>query len=220
MLVAMKAPVLDQMKNLGERIKEIRTRAKLTQAQLARESEEHQSIISAVERGDRRPTIEFLVWYSERFRVTLDYLVFGNGTPQGEAPCHCPKESKMVPLLEGAPGPVGLITEYAARGALCIPQRVAKSEDEVAVIVNGDSNQPTIKNGAIIGVDRGDRRLVSGYWYNFKLPSGYLTGRAYLTNEQLIIRKADPQHPEITINLADIEEDCVVGRVKWVMQEL
>lgn len=65
------------MNNIGERIKELRQEAGLTQLQLGKEIGCSGQVISNIERGYSRPTAEALNIMSELFQVPSDYL-FGN----------------------------------------------------------------------------------------------------------------------------------------------
>lgn len=67
------------MGEIADRLKALRKNAKLTQAQVASESDQFQSVISDIEKGDRKPDINLLSWYSKRFNCSLDWILTGNG---------------------------------------------------------------------------------------------------------------------------------------------
>lgn len=60
---------------LGERIKELRKKSKLTQEQLAKELHLTKTSICCYEKGYKYPSIETLKLLADIFDVTLDYLV-------------------------------------------------------------------------------------------------------------------------------------------------
>lgn len=61
---------------IGDRIKQLRTERKWTQAELADRMGIRQKQISAYERGTNIPSAEVLIKMSEAFDVSLDYLAF------------------------------------------------------------------------------------------------------------------------------------------------
>lgn len=62
--------------NISDRIKQLRTEKKWTQAQLAEKIGIKQKQISAYERGANIPSAEVLIKIAETFDVSLDYLAF------------------------------------------------------------------------------------------------------------------------------------------------
>lgn len=63
------------LKQIGERIKELRKRKHWTQDELAHLLEVAPSSVGSYERGSRQPTIENLIRMSKYFNVSLDYLL-------------------------------------------------------------------------------------------------------------------------------------------------
>lgn len=62
-------------KYLGKRIREERTKYRLTQEQLAEVAEVNESYIGQVERGEKNPSLETLVSIAKSLGVTVDYLL-------------------------------------------------------------------------------------------------------------------------------------------------
>lgn len=60
---------------IGERIREERLKLNLTQAQLAEDIDISDTYMGAIERGERIPTLDKLIKFSNRFGVTVDYLL-------------------------------------------------------------------------------------------------------------------------------------------------
>lgn len=60
---------------LGNRIKQLRQQADLTQAELARILDVSPALISAYELGDRSPRLETLASLAILFKVSTDYLL-------------------------------------------------------------------------------------------------------------------------------------------------
>lgn len=205
------------LKGIGERLKDLRTKAKLTQGDIAKGSGEHQSMISDIERGYRRPSIDLLVWLARHYQVSADYLIFGNGPDQARGPvCAENRSIKMVRSLGDAHG---LQTTLEEIGDLCIPEKFF-TPSTFALEVMGKGNEPTIRPGAIIGIDEADKTMLSGEFYLFNLREGYTVSRAFTSKESILLRKENPTHPEIQLPLDRFSPDTIVGRVKWVFQEI
>ncbi|MDA8228838.1 MAG: helix-turn-helix transcriptional regulator [Desulfitobacterium hafniense] len=62
-------------KHLGQRIREERTKYRLTQEQLAEDAEVNESYIGQVERGEKNPSLETVVSIANSLGVTVDYLL-------------------------------------------------------------------------------------------------------------------------------------------------
>lgn len=71
---------------LGQRIKDERTRFKLTQEKLAELVDLSTVYIGQIERGERKMSLDTLIKISDCLHVSLDYLVKGAGKmPDSEA---------------------------------------------------------------------------------------------------------------------------------------
>lgn len=62
-------------KHLGQRIREERTKYRLTQEQLAEVAEVNESYVGQVERGEKNPSLETVVSIANSLGVTVDYLL-------------------------------------------------------------------------------------------------------------------------------------------------
>jgi len=62
------------MKNFGERLRELRENAGLTQAKVAEYAGTNQSSINRYESGRTEPSLGMLFWYADFFDVSFDYL--------------------------------------------------------------------------------------------------------------------------------------------------
>lgn len=63
---------------IGDRIKQLRTDAKMTQPELAAKLEVTRSAIATYENNTRQPSFHILVRIAEIFHVSTDYLLLGN----------------------------------------------------------------------------------------------------------------------------------------------
>jgi len=64
----------ENMKILGDRLKILRENAKITQIKIAELAGTNQSSINRYEKGRTQPPLDTLLWYSEYFNVSLDYI--------------------------------------------------------------------------------------------------------------------------------------------------
>jgi transcriptional regulator with XRE-family HTH domain len=67
---------------LAERLKQLRTQAGWSQAELAEKIESDGRQVSRYENGKITPSLEALVRIAETFNITIDYLVIPDATPR------------------------------------------------------------------------------------------------------------------------------------------
>ncbi|MFB5189036.1 helix-turn-helix domain-containing protein [Alicyclobacillus fastidiosus] len=65
------------MASFGVRLRQLRTKASLTQEELGKQFKISPSTIGMYERDEREPSLELLQRLAEFFEVTIDYLVSG-----------------------------------------------------------------------------------------------------------------------------------------------
>jgi transcriptional regulator with XRE-family HTH domain len=66
------------LQNLGSRIKEERTKSRLTQEKLAELVGCNDSYIGQIERGNKNPSLEMIVNIANALNVTVDFLLADN----------------------------------------------------------------------------------------------------------------------------------------------
>lgn len=97
------------------------------------------------------------------------------------------------------------------------------SPDQVEAVINrGDSNEPTIRDGAIVLIDRGDRKLREKPMFAFRTPDGVRLKRFQRLIDGSARLVSDNQAfyaPEV-ISPADLEQLRVVGRAFWTGMEI
>jgi transcriptional regulator with XRE-family HTH domain len=72
-----------ELKILGERLKLLRTRERMSQAAVAKLVGANQPSVNRYENGLTAPPFDFLMWYADYFDVSLDYLFGRADDPQG-----------------------------------------------------------------------------------------------------------------------------------------
>jgi len=94
----------------------------------------------------------------------------------------------------------------------------------VPVKVHGDSMAPTIYPGAVVGVNRHDRKPVTGALFALYFPyEGAVVKRINIDPKGMFHIISDnpdkSRFPTYTINPRDLDENFIQGRVEWVIQK-
>jgi transcriptional regulator with XRE-family HTH domain len=63
------------IENLGERLRNLRTSQNITQTDLAKRIGVTNALISAIEKGERSPSLETLIKLASQFKVSTDYIL-------------------------------------------------------------------------------------------------------------------------------------------------
>jgi phage repressor protein C with HTH and peptisase S24 domain len=88
--------------------------------------------------------------------------------------------------------------------------------------MSGSSMEPTIHDGAIIGIEYGVLRFRSGKIHVLWIPGeGPIVRRVFVDIEKVVLKADNPQFPDITIETENIpKEQFNLGCVGWVLQAL
>ena len=87
-------------KQIGQRLREMRQNAKLSQARVAAVVGSRQSAVARFESGDAHVPSAVMVRYADYFDVSLDYIYGRTDNPQGKLYEHKPKIEKAYPEME------------------------------------------------------------------------------------------------------------------------
>lgn len=93
----------------------------------------------------------------------------------------------------------------------------------VAIKIRGESMEPTIYDGAIVGIDREDRQIINGKVYAVWIPyEGSVVKRVFVDHEKVILKSDNNNFPAFSIPFSNISdrEDIIIGRAVWVVQHL
>lgn len=179
-------------------------------------------------RGDTYPTLDRLLTISIASGIPMAQLATGEGygqqTGHDEArepvPAYNPSQARQtkVYVLAGAGVPNQLIdTEPIAE--IVIPAEFYKPSI-VPIMVRGRSMEDTIMDGAFVGVDREDMWVISGEVYAIWIPNeGAVIKRLYLEPERIICKSDNPKFADFFVNVKEIDDHFIQGRVKWVIQK-
>lgn len=125
--------------------------------------------------------------------------------------------------LAGAGHPK-VLTEYEPIESIYLPRNFS-GPSIVPVKVQGQSMYPTIWDGALVGIDREDRNIVSGELYAVWIPyEGAVVKRLFMEMDRVMVKSDNPIHPTLSILYKDLEmeghgDNFILGRVKWVIQK-
>ena len=72
------------MNCIGQRMKELREKSGLSQADIAKLCGSNQATIAKTETGKTAPSVKILVWWADYFDVSMDYLTCRTDQPQGK----------------------------------------------------------------------------------------------------------------------------------------
>lgn len=106
-------------------------------------------------------------------------------------------------------------------GVICVSDILYKPRIFV-LRVRGNSMSPTISDGALIGMDKGDRQIVSGDVYVVRCPyEGAGIRRVFVDGDLIKLIPENKDHYVLTLKDVDPSHvDFIFGRVKWVIQKL
>jgi phage repressor protein C with HTH and peptisase S24 domain len=221
------------MSSLGERIRHIRYDiSKLNQADFAEKlGFSRVATISDYEKDKRSPDITTLRKMAVLGAVTLEWLLTGEGPVsiyETSATVSAKEDKKAVYSEEFVR--VDIFDATVAGGPEKFPAGepvdvvyVPKSdyrEDTVALRLEGDGMSPNILDKATVGVDRSDKRLVSGRLYAVWLDyEGVTIKRVFVYPDRVVLKPDNPTFPETAIPTGEKTENFIIGRVKWVFQK-
>ena len=72
------------MDSIGQRMRELRENARLSQLEIAKLCGTNQTTIARMEAGKTAPSIKILVWWADYFNVSMDFLTCRTDQPEGK----------------------------------------------------------------------------------------------------------------------------------------
>lgn len=124
-----------------------------------------------------------------------------------------------VPLMgeTGAGAPQELFSGTSDTVVQILPQYY--QADMIALTVRGDSMEPTIKNGAVVGIAPLTEDITEGGIYLVSIPCfGRVVKRLKLSKEgKLLLYSDNPRYDPLAVDPAE-QEKTVLGQVVWVLQ--
>lgn len=143
--------------------------------------------------------------------------------PSPQAPMEEVKGQNLhsVPLLgeTGAGAPQELFSGASDNLIQILPQYYRTGM--IALTVRGDSMEPTIKNGAVVGIAPLSEDITEGGIYLVSIPCfGRVVKRLKLSREgKLLLYSDNPRYEPWAVDPAE-QEKTVLGQVVWVLQSV
>ena len=167
--------------------------------------------------GEAEPKGKHLIKLAKLLKTRPEWLT-------GETQAMLPEDYQECDIyyLAGAGNPVSLI-EGEPIDTIYIRQEFL-NEHMVVVKAKGHSMEPTIMNGAYLGIDIYDKDIISGEMYALWIPyEGAIIKRVHVDPRgtiQIISDNPDSKrYPTVTLQMNELNEHLVQGRVKWVIQK-
>lgn len=146
---------------LAERLKELRKKENLTQAELAKILFVDQTAVSSWERGKSMPDTTKLQRIASTFGVSIDSLMYNNGNEDNSS--HGTKIPVLGRVQAGIPtSAISEILDYEE-----IPADMAERGEYFGLLVRGDSMSPDLKDGDVVivrcqeDVENGEMAIVA-----------------------------------------------------------
>jgi len=220
------------MSTLGERIRCVREEALgLNQSDFADKlGFSRVATISDYETDKRSPDIAALRKIASLGGVTLEWMLTGSGKMSVyDAEAQLGVSEGGAHVYVGSFLEVKLYDISSAGGPKDFPGGepvgsafIPKADYErgrVAIRLKGESMSPNLLDGATVGIDVGDRRLVSGglyaIWLNFE---GVTIKRVFVYPDRVVLKPDNPTFPETAIYNANLSEEFIIGKVVWSYQ--
>ena len=209
---------------IARRIKLIREALDLTQEEFGKGVGKSLNTILSWEAGRTSPPDHFLKVIEKIYNISPRWLRRGQGD------MFLPDISNVM----GGDGDLLEIKIWELAGAgnplqneeaepierVTLPSRLVRNHTN-GFKVEGDSMYPTIVNGAYVGFDANDKKVVSNGIYCLHLPyEGYVVKRLEIKPNEIIIRSDNQMVEDYSIPLDDMSENLVVGRVRWIFQNV
>ncbi|MBI5886847.1 MAG: helix-turn-helix transcriptional regulator [Deltaproteobacteria bacterium] len=160
--------------------------------------------------------------FCERNRLNIKWVLTGEGEQSQLNASTTPGAGcALVDVFSlAAPDGARRLTGTRVTEAMAVPHGFA-TEGVAAVVLKGDSMEPSLYDGAILGVDGADRALVNGRLYAVWLVhEGAAVRRAYIETEQLILKADNSRYAPVVKHTAAANDGLILGRVRWVIQKL
>jgi phage repressor protein C with HTH and peptisase S24 domain len=185
--------------------------------------------------GKSEPGLAALLNIAQCADVSVGWLATGEGEMRGEAGGAIDKvpagNALLLPFnqddfialkvyaMTGAGSALDAISPEAI-AEIIVPKEFHRPSIK-PVQVRGESMQDTIREGAYVGIDTDDKKVVSGKIYAIWLPyEGMTIKRLFMSPDKVTCRSDNSNFPEFSLLLKDLADPFIQGRVRWVVQTL
>ncbi|HOO33918.1 MAG TPA: XRE family transcriptional regulator [Thermotogota bacterium] len=202
------------MNEFGLRLKRLREHADETQTELARILNVTPQMVSKLEMGKSKPSIEILKTLSRHFQTSIEGLLGLEAEDEKRNKGH----SRMLPLVgKIAAGKPILANENILDWIPAIPG----VNGDFYLLVKGNSMEPLIRDGAMVLVKREKslRRGAVGAFIINQYDS--VIKRYYPDTFGVVLRSDNPAFEPIFFNRDNWDNDCIIlGRVVKIILDI
>lgn len=213
------------LKEIGQRLREIRTQSALTIEELSKMINIAPKTISNYERGERQASVEYLTLLYEHLNACLEWIVSGKG------PMFFDIESGQKVFMDNITYiPIYDIKTAAGHGCIIENETVighypfekewfnknilAPKNTLVMFEVKGESMEPSIKDGDLIMVDTSNKTIRDGVFV-VRFDNSLVVKRLELMpNNKLQVKSDNPEFSTFTVDLHE-SGIAVIGKVIW-----
>lgn len=222
-------------KSLGQRIKEAREAAEISQQELAERLHINYTTLSKYENDHRVPDAELLSRLANEVRSDPAWLLSGLGSGAGGVGEAVPAyrvrpEYAYLPVYDvsAAAGHGAEVGREEIQGVVAFHREWVWRElgvDPVGLVmisVKGESMEPTLRSGDLIVVDRSESVPRHEGLYVVRVGDALLVKRVQLLLDQSLVLTSDhPGYKPMTLRSNEVgDQVVVVGRVVWAGRRL
>lgn len=174
--------------------------------------------ISDYEKGKRAPDITTLRKIAALGNVTIDYLISEQDTSKNR-----PYTDNYI-NIDVYNTDINRVTINSTKNVpvqeFMIPKKYYQ-KDALTIKFDGDSMSPTMINGAIVGIDRTDKNLISGKLFALWIKhEGLTVRRVFVYPDRIELKPDNTTFPTTTIETIDVTDDLIIGSIGWIFQGL
>lgn len=217
--------------NIAERIRKVRQEHGLTILELSKKIGVSDRTISNYERGERKPSVDYLALLYEHLEANPVWLICGKGEmfidlkAQDAATKFSIEEFLFIPklVLKPSAGCGSLIDfedveDYIAFQRDWFNKHVPASKNSLKIMTaNGDSMEPTIKNSDMLLVDISQNQAKTDNIYVIRIDDCLVVKRVQcIPGNRLQIISDNKNYTPYEIDLTDEAQDIkIIGKVVW-----
>lgn len=224
--------------NIHERVRKIRQEHSLSIQELSKKIGIPDRTISNYERGERKPSVEYLSLLAENLDANPEWLILGTGeiflskektASQEKLPDGLtPSDFTFIPMidLQAAAGSGVIIDTESTKDFIAFTKDwlfknvKAPLNELVMFLTKGDSMEPTIRDGDMLLVDKSDTVLKSEGIYVIRMDDSLIVKRVQrLPDKKAEIISDNSLYKPFIIDLTD-ESIGVIGKVVWFGRQI
>lgn len=217
--------------NIAERIRKIRQEVGLTILELSKKINVSDRTISNYERGERKPSVDYLTLLYEHLEANPEWLLSGKGemftdkTSSNMPAKFSVSDFLFIPklVLKASAGHGSIvdlenIEDYIAFQKDWFNKNIHAPQNALAVMTaNGDSMEPTIKNGDMLLVDTSQNQARTDNIYIIRIDDCLVVKRVQcLPGQKIQIISDNKNYDTYTLDLSDESQSIsIIGKVVW-----